>query len=207
VKLSTLGEPIALLGAALRGPATGLGGRWHYLRFLADQVRQTHAKRAKDARFRLVPFVELVRRHCPDLGAAAAILSIGPRNAVELDVLAEAGFPNVTAIDLHSTSPRIRCMDMHRLAFADGMFDLVFASHVLEHAWDIGVVAREITRVLRPGGRVFCAVPRDFEPNWHDRYCFDTAADLLRHFAAASPTVCYEDVRPQELRLLFRVKA
>jgi SAM-dependent methyltransferase len=45
------------------------------------------------------------------------------------------------------------------LPFADGAFDRVIVSEVLEHIWDDGRVLREIARVLRPGGRVAATVP------------------------------------------------
>jgi ubiquinone/menaquinone biosynthesis C-methylase UbiE len=96
-------------------------------------------------------------------------------------------------------------MDMHRLKFPDATFDLAFGSHVFEHAWDLGRVADEVVRVLRPKAHVFCAVPRASEPNWHDRYCFDKPEEVIAYFAQAEPEVLYQEVRPQEIRLLFRV--
>src|ERR1700690_36556 len=64
---------------------------------------------------------------------APRILCVGCRNGHELDYLAAAGFAQTTGIDLHSTDPRIRIMDMHRLDFAQASFDAAFASHCLEH--------------------------------------------------------------------------
>lgn len=180
---------------------------WRYRRYVGVQRRQTRAKRAKDASFRLVPFARLVRERCPDLDASSPVLSIGPRNDVELDVLRrEGGFDDVAAIDLWSGSPRIQRADMHAMPFPDASFALIFASHVFEHAWDFGKVASECMRVLRPRGYVFCATPRGFEPDPHDRYCFDKADDLLQYFAAAQPEVVYEQVRPNDLQLLFRLQ-
>jgi ubiquinone/menaquinone biosynthesis C-methylase UbiE len=50
-------------------------------------------------------------------------------------------------------------MDMHELSFADGSFDVVFASHVLEHALEPKRAARELRRVVRGGGFVVVEVP------------------------------------------------
>lgn len=45
------------------------------------------------------------------------------------------------------------------LPFADASFDLVCACDVIEHVTDDGLVFRELTRVLRPGGRLIFSVP------------------------------------------------
>jgi SAM-dependent methyltransferase len=45
------------------------------------------------------------------------------------------------------------------LPFADGSFDRVIVSEVLEHIWDDERALTEIARVLRPGGRVAATVP------------------------------------------------
>ena len=46
-----------------------------------------------------------------------------------------------------------------RLPFRDGMFDAVFSFNVLEHVRDPFACARELVRVLKPGGRLYCVVP------------------------------------------------
>ncbi|MBC8104297.1 MAG: class I SAM-dependent methyltransferase [Cytophagales bacterium] len=45
------------------------------------------------------------------------------------------------------------------LPFTDGAFDAVVALDVLEHIPDDVAAAREIARILRPGGRLFVSVP------------------------------------------------
>ena len=181
--------------------------RLEYRRYLWAQIRQSRAKRHKDASFRLVPFVELIKRHCSNLTPTSPILCIGARNEVELDTFARNGFRNVTAIDLWSSSVRIIVGDMHRLVFPGGSFDLIFASHVFEHSWDFSKVARECVRVLRPGGYIFSAIPTGFEPTDHDRYDFKDAAGLLTYFRRWRTTLLVEEhLRPGELSVLFRVE-
>lgn len=178
-----------------------------YRRYLRAQIRQSRAKRHKDAGFRLVPFVELIQRHCTDLTANSPVLCIGVRNEVELDVFGRNGFRNVTGIDLWSASPRIVVCDMHALVFPDASFDLAFASHAFEHSWDFSRVAAECVRVLRPGGYLFCAVPTGFEPSNHDRYDFRDASGIQAYFARWRVTVLAEErLRPGELSVLFRVE-
>jgi len=49
--------------------------------------------------------------------------------------------------------------DLTRLAFRPQSFDLVLASHVLEHIHEDHAAVREIHRVLRPGGVAVLPVP------------------------------------------------
>jgi SAM-dependent methyltransferase len=49
--------------------------------------------------------------------------------------------------------------DALRLPFADGTFDKIIASEVLEHLTDDGGALAELTRVLKPGGTIAVTVP------------------------------------------------
>ena len=55
--------------------------------------------------------------------------------------------------------------DIHHLPFADGCFDTVVCSEVLEHLEDSSRPLAEISRVTRPGGTLVVSVPR-FVPEW-----------------------------------------
>ena len=56
--------------------------------------------------------------------------------------------------------------DVHRLPFADGSLDLVFATGLFEHVADERAVIAEIRRVLRTGGLVHVEVP--FLEQYHE---------------------------------------
>jgi SAM-dependent methyltransferase len=70
------------------------------------------------------------------------------------------------------------------LPFADDTFDLVISVAVLEHVRDPFAAARELQRVLKPGGRIFAAVP--FLQPYHaypDHFYNMTAGGLRNLFA------------------------
>jgi SAM-dependent methyltransferase len=59
--------------------------------------------------------------------------------------------------------------DGGRTIFPDGFFDSVISDQVLEHVADLGNVASEIARILRPGGYVFHRLPAQYlfvEPHY-----------------------------------------
>ena len=168
------------------------------------QFRHAWPKRRKDATPRLAPAVEILARHCLDV---RTIADIGPRNTVEVDLLEQA-FPGATvdAIDLFPTSARIRKGDLHRLPIADGWADCAFLSHVFEHALDPDRATREIARVLRPGGYLWVAMPRNFRPSRHDRVVFDDRKEIVAAFEHAGPVdVLYDGSNEREWRLLLRL--
>jgi SAM-dependent methyltransferase len=91
--------------------------------------------------------VEEIRRHperlYPDLGAG----------------LRHVYYSNVVNTEIYSTiSTDVICVG-EELPFADAQFDSVFAIAVLEHTMRPWEVAREICRVLKPGGTVLIDFP------------------------------------------------
>lgn len=74
------------------------------------------------------------------------------------------------------------------LPYADGFFDAIFSSQVLEHVPDPGYVAREFARVLKARGRAWIATPNSYEEMWslfhgHNRRV-DEIEGHYRHFSA-----------------------
>lgn len=110
------------------------------------------------------------------------ILCVGCRNGHELDHLARAGYADTLGIDLHAADPRVRVMDMHALDLPGASFDVVYASHSLEHALDPAKAAREWTRVLRPGGTIVIEVPVRYGRRGADLWDFETPAGVAALF-------------------------
>jgi SAM-dependent methyltransferase len=69
--------------------------------------------------------------------------------------------PENIRICQHHSLP-VREGSVYALPFADGTFDSVLFSEVLEHLEDPDRALQEIRRVLRPGGRVVIIFPNDF---------------------------------------------
>jgi SAM-dependent methyltransferase len=79
------------------------------------------------------------------------------------------------------------------LPLADGAFDAVLATEVLEHVPDSVKVLRELHRVLVPGGRLWLTTPFVWElheePHDHARYTPFGLRELLRRAGFADVTV------------------
>lgn len=54
------------------------------------------------------------------------------------------------------------------LPFPNGSYDRIVCSEVLEHIWDADRAIAELTRVLKPGGRMAVTVPT----RWPERICW-----------------------------------
>jgi SAM-dependent methyltransferase len=98
----------------------------------------------------------------------AAVLDAGTSTGPNLGLLRELGFTDIHAVDLSPEAVRIcksqgfhqvRLGDVCALPYAEGTFDLVLATDVIEHVDDDGLALRELRRVLKPGGTALITVP------------------------------------------------
>jgi SAM-dependent methyltransferase len=97
------------------------------------------------------------------------LLIVGPRNVQELLTAWLHGFSwsRIQGIDLYSTNPKIRVMNMESLTFADGSFDVIVMSNTLAYASDTFKCLSELQRVLRVDGRlVFGATYDPGDEKW-----------------------------------------
>ncbi len=79
--------------------------------------------------------------------------------------------------------------DLEAMPYADGLFDLVVTTDVLEHVMDLNRVIAEMLRVLRPGGHLVIRTPDNedltgyLEPDYPYRFAhlrrFDEASHRL----------------------------
>lgn len=88
------------------------------------------------------------------------VLAIGCRFETDLLYLVGYGFhpANVRGLDMISYSPWVDCGDMHKMNYPDSTWDAVLLGWTLAYSTEPQVAAREIIRVVRPGGLVAISV-------------------------------------------------
>ncbi|MDQ3000955.1 MAG: class I SAM-dependent methyltransferase [Fibrobacterota bacterium] len=88
------------------------------------------------------------------------ILVIGPRNEHDLFTLIGNGFSKdrVKGLDLISYSSLIDLGDMHATKYPDGAWDAVIVGWTLSYSSEPGKFAREMVRIVKPGGVLAIAV-------------------------------------------------
>ncbi|MBM3462155.1 MAG: methyltransferase domain-containing protein [Armatimonadetes bacterium] len=123
-----------------------------------------------------------------NLAPGAAVLDVGTSTGTNLRMLRELGFANVEGVDFSQEAiawcaarglGTVRHGDVCDLPYADASLDLVLATDILEHVEDDDRAAREIRRVLRPGGRALISGPA-FRELWGLQ---DDLAHHLRRYA------------------------
>jgi len=120
-------------------------------------------------------------------------LCVGCRNIAELDYFQSKGLDDIIGIDLFSENSHIRVMDMHKLTFADNSFDIVYASHSLEHSYDIGQVVREIIRVARNQAIIAIEVPVRYTTTKADRYDLRNIDGVIALFSHHKTEILWSD--------------
>lgn len=105
---------------------------------------------------------EVLRAWCP--GLTGDVLSIGSQTDRDGVGAAYRGyFKAARSYTTSEITPRPDCdlvLDVRSMpAIADGSYDVVFCSGVLEHVDDCHAAVRECYRILRPGGVFLVGVP------------------------------------------------
>ena len=109
--------------------------------------------------------VEVLRR--ADINERPRVLDVGSGGGFLAETLTDAGY---TVIGIDPQMAAVRTASEHvnasfaramgeSLPFADGSFDAVVCSEVLEHVQDPAAVIAEVSRVLRPGGVFVFSLP------------------------------------------------
>jgi len=121
------------------------------------------------------------------------ILDVACGTGSILRELKRRGFRDLYALEisgyavsrLNSEGITARQGRLPRIAFPDGEFDVVIASQVLEHVIRRNAFAKEIRRVLNPGGQAFIFVPdRCLGPISEPEHVIVYRSETLRTFLA-----------------------
>jgi SAM-dependent methyltransferase len=114
----------------------------------------------------------------PWLDEPGRVLDVGSADGPSVDWMQGRGYRVPLDIDFGALGPGGVCGSATALPFADGSFDVVAAFDVIEHCDPESRAIEELVRVLRPGGRLFLAVPAyqwawtqfDVDAGHHRRY-------------------------------------
>ncbi|MGD1002790.1 MAG: class I SAM-dependent methyltransferase [Candidatus Brocadiia bacterium] len=127
--------------------------------------------------------VDQFQRHLDRLRPRGRLLDVGCGAGDRLARMRERGWtvegvevdPRSVQIAREKYGLTIHAAAIERAGLADGQYDLVTLSHVIEHVHDPVALLRECRRVLRPGGRLLAVTPhadgyghRVFGQDWVD---------------------------------------
>lgn len=173
----------------------GTGRDPDYREYLAVQFERSLSKRHQRPERRTSVLLD----HLIEAGGLvrdASVLCIGPRDTFELDAFNERGFTRVTGIDLFSCRSDILVMDMHHMHFNDDSFHAIYASHALEHAFDVNRAVAEITRVAKHGAIVGIEVPVKYRTRGADRHDFGNPEGIHGLLGSCIHEVLWTDEQP-----------
>ncbi|HVE77498.1 MAG TPA: class I SAM-dependent methyltransferase [Gemmatimonadaceae bacterium] len=95
-------------------------------------------------------------------GEGRTALDAGCREGHQTRWLRRRGY-NVTSIDIEPLMPGAVIVDLMRpVPFADGAFDLIWCSEVIEHLPNPACAIAELRRVTRPGGDLIFTTPNSY---------------------------------------------
>ena len=172
-----------------------------YRDYLDMQIRRSLSKKDRSLQIRTQQFVDKIAS-LVDL-STCNVLCIGCRNMNEINYFQKKGAKKTIGIDLYSENAAILVMDMHDMLFPDNEFDLIFSSHSLEHAYDVGKVVSEMVRVARASATISIEAPINFEPRGADRHDFGNLNNLHDLFKPYLNDVLFTEMQagPTESRL------
>lgn len=97
---------------------------------------------------------------------------------------------------------------VEKIVAADATYDAVVAMGLVEYVADDAVAIREMTRVLKPGGRLFVSLPNWWSPvRMWDRWILSPAARIVRRLLGEKRSilnVLHREYRPSDYAKLLK---
>jgi SAM-dependent methyltransferase len=107
-------------------------------------------------------------RHAFEAARRGAIVTAVDLDLGELKAVRDTTYAMVVSGEIPEGRISPANGDALQLPFADGTFDRIIASEVMEHIPDDHAAAKELSRVLRPGGTIAVTIPS----YWPERVCW-----------------------------------
>lgn len=168
------------------------------------RIRELSLKKQRDKRFR-DKFAPVVR-HSEMRGQ---ILCLGARLGEEVRAYRMLGFDAI-GVDLNPGTGNTDVIqgDFHALPWPADSFDNVY-SNVLDHVLDLHKFMSEISRVLRPGGKVYFDLTGGYEETgavdpW-GALIWPRNEDLVRTLGPWIQSMIYDCARKNERQIVFTV--
>jgi SAM-dependent methyltransferase len=133
--------------------------RYHNTQFVTHKSHEIEIPRWYEGQKR---FIEEWMTDIPKYAKILDIACVGFRHFREL------GYENVTGVGREASKQAldneygylVLALDMHRLgAIPDDSYDVVYASHAIEHSHNPILVVEGIRRILKPGGKLVVVLP------------------------------------------------
>jgi len=128
--------------------------------------------------------IRFIKKMFGKLDRDKILLDIACGDGVGLRQFKKMSFKNVIGVEFNEVKAKLakkigyevlKC-DMHDLRkLDDKTFDVIYSSHTLEHAYDIGKVLKEFRRILKSDGLLVVVLPY---PDMHD---FNREIHVAKH--------------------------
>ncbi|MBM3761959.1 MAG: class I SAM-dependent methyltransferase [Acidobacteria bacterium] len=202
------------------------GGRPTAAAVPLQQIRQSFEQAAADEEHfpstidPRIFHVQLIQRHFGDINNKFTLDAGSGKGRFARVLLDQNPQAKIVTLDLalamlhHVQAPlKPVCGTLTQYPFPDHTFDFVYATESLEHAVDINAAITELTRVLKPGGKLVI-IDKNAEhwgrfktPAWEQWFHRDQLTSLLKQHCQTveSDFISYwEDVPPDGLFIAWR---
>lgn len=131
------------------------------------------------------------------------LLCLGARTGDEVDIAKLMGFNPCIGIDLYPIGKEVIKADWHNMPFDANSFDNVYTNSI-DHCYDVTLLAEEIMRVLKQGGKFYFQLerkkevggledPEEFIQNHANDFLFwDKGEDLANAFIEFGFTLAHK---------------